>query len=214
MFIVSSDCIGGYLYQNEHEMYNNPFMWSVIPFHDMCKLIDNFRSINFSNVSLSASEKFEHCFKIIIDNSINVHYPHNVYSKRAINLTRAKNNNYWVHADKLTLDNYMKRVERFSNTDVVPTFVITQIDASPFDYTVDNITTLQSLSTNFDIITLSQLPASNIPNHKNIEVPLKLLCDYSHGRTNRIFEFAKSQLVSYTRYDTSISADSLNSLAL
>lgn len=195
MYVIASDCVGGYLYQSVDEYYNNPFIWSVICPSDMKLLIDNFHLIDFNNIKLVWSELFPNCYKIRIDGKIHIHYPHNVYKKDAAKIYKANGNNYWCNAGDLTLSNYKKRLARADMKNLRPTFIITQHDTLPFGYT-ESVCAQFNYGAAYPIISLSNAPALNTETYSNIHVPEDMLNDDTRGRTNRIFEYAKDSILS------------------
>lgn len=81
MNIISNDCTAGFIYKAINEEFKNPFIWTSIDIDNFIKLIENYDTLNFNNISikleLNTSEisvQNEKCPVITIDNKVDIHY--------------------------------------------------------------------------------------------------------------------------------------------
>ena len=83
MNIISNDCTAGFIYKEINEEFKNPFIWTSIDIDNFIKLIENYDTLNFNNISikleLNTSKigvQNEKCPIITIDNKVDIHYFH------------------------------------------------------------------------------------------------------------------------------------------
>ena len=83
MNIISNTCVGAGIYKNcLNKPYSNPFMWNLIDYDSMYKLIKNYDKINFKNIKVEKLNKeVNNSYAVIIDNSITIKYIHYRYDK-------------------------------------------------------------------------------------------------------------------------------------
>jgi len=125
MNIITHNCLAGYLYKNcIKSEFENPFIWTVIDFNSMLKLILNWDNINFNNYELIKDNNWN--FSIIIDNNIKIQYVHYKFDKN-INFidkngtgTDIKSNKIWEYI----INVYEKRIKRMQIKKEKPIFLI------------------------------------------------------------------------------------------
>lgn len=120
--VISHNCVGARMYQQRNEEYGNPFMWCVIPPHDFSYLYSNYENINFNNFKLL---KTNDGYKIVVDEKVNVYYPHYKYDPAAKTPTVRQKDGidiYYKDIEKYIVDKYTTRLQRMHNK---PLFVIT-----------------------------------------------------------------------------------------
>lgn len=123
--IISHNCVGARIYQQKNEKYSNPFMWCVIPPNDFLYLYENFEKINFQNFKL---EKDKEGYKIVIDNSVNVYYPHYKYSsfeKTPVKKAKDGIDVYYNKINEYIVEKYRTRLARMCGK---PLFIVTDRD--------------------------------------------------------------------------------------
>ena len=53
MNIISNDCTAGFIYKEINEEFKNPFIWTSIDIDNFIKLIENYDTLNFNNISIN-----------------------------------------------------------------------------------------------------------------------------------------------------------------
>lgn len=127
--IISNCCAGGFIYRDFLKIkYQNPFIWNLTYDDDILKLIDLYDTINFNNIKLirfkdffsadyalgAPASQYNFLCGIEIDNKIKIFWPHNYYDPNCKKPTirNYDNNIYYYKNYQLTIDNYMKRLNR------------------------------------------------------------------------------------------------------
>lgn len=125
---ISNNCCGANFYQKKHIAYNNPFVWLIVPYDSMARLMRNFYSINWANITLVPSQIRENTFILVVDNQIELHYMHHFFDP---NCSEPKffRDPYGSHLgyDKVweyIVDKYMSRVKTMCSICSVPKFII------------------------------------------------------------------------------------------
>lgn len=79
--IVSTNCSGANFYHNYLNLqFYSPFIWSVISYSDIIKLIEQWNNINFLSYKIVKNKTRELTYTLIIDDLIRVNYVHYFYS--------------------------------------------------------------------------------------------------------------------------------------
>ena len=85
MNIISNDCTASFIYKEINEEFKNPFIWTSIDIDNFIKLIENYDTLNFNNISIKLelntseiSKKKKKCPIITIDNKVDIHYFHHL----------------------------------------------------------------------------------------------------------------------------------------
>lgn len=134
MNVICNDCVGGELYKLYNEQYENPFIWTILPFNDFLKLYKNYDKIDFKKVKYSETPNyyfFWYMSSLIIDNKIHIYFPHHINYFKYTELTniRVKITNQnglgYCKMDKYLIDTYKRRVERMEKS-TPPVFIFSQ----------------------------------------------------------------------------------------
>lgn len=123
MFLISNNCLSGHLYKDCFKKeYNNPFIWTVINFENMLKLIKNFDNINFNNYELIKDENWN--FSIIIDNLVKINYVHCKFDPRFKKPTKIGPDIFYNEIWKYIVLKYEERLKRMKQLNEKPIFCI------------------------------------------------------------------------------------------
>lgn len=127
MQIICNNCASGFLYKKMNMMYNNPFMWNLIPADSFLYLMLNWDNINFNKIDFPDKTP-KKGIDIIIDSKIIIRYIHILYDKKAIkpikNFVDVYYNKPWEYA----LEKYNNRCKRMFETKENPIFLIVDDD--------------------------------------------------------------------------------------
>ena len=191
MFIIPTDCVGGHLYKYLKQPHNHPFFWCVIEPLDMLNLINNWETLNFNNITIELSSKWnewstaKNTFDIIIDNSIRVHYVHNKLSMKDNVIRIHGGDTYYRYAYKLTYENYIRRLQRM-RLEKKPTFLI--CENKSFGYTADTLSKIcKSCDKSITCLTDKRIEHKN--NTTLITIDSKIINTYKPGRTEYICKY-------------------------
>ena len=80
MNVISNNCCGGWFYRLHHHQFNNPFIWMVASYETIYNTMMHFYDINWANINLTESNLRRNTFIITVDNIIELHYVHYIYS--------------------------------------------------------------------------------------------------------------------------------------
>ena len=120
MNIISNNCFSAVLYKDYIKCeFQNPFMWTIIDFDSMCKLMNEYENIDFNDYELIKNDNWE--FFIKINDKIIVRQYHYRFNK-AINGIKIIGVD--VHSNKIwnyICEKYESRLKRMKDE---PKFVI------------------------------------------------------------------------------------------
>lgn len=123
MNLISQNCLTGdlnrYYFHNE---YQNPFVWTVISFNDMYKLINEWDNINFLNYTLVKDKNWN--FSIVIDNKIKIQYVHYKFSPQDNKPRKVGVDIYYNKIWEYIVEKYEKRIKRMLEKNQKPIFCI------------------------------------------------------------------------------------------
>lgn len=140
MILIGNNCSSGFTYRKLNKEYNHPFIWSCMDATNMLKLIDEFDSINWFNVSIHPAYKPGNMLTLIIDKKIYVDYPH-IKLDAAANVPYIANtpsgndvmcNSPWEYC----INKYIARVKRMLTSKEPIEFLIS---AAPWTITENDI---------------------------------------------------------------------------
>ena len=134
MFVIANNCCGGRLYQETNTQFNNPFIWMVLPYDSVMYIMKNFNKINWYNYEFEKSKLRANTFIIKIENNIEIHYVHYIFSEKDSIIRQEKNhsdkeeqwsgevfyNKIWEYIN----EKYLNRTERMLKTNENPCFLI------------------------------------------------------------------------------------------
>ena len=133
MNLISNNCVGGWIYKELNNGYNNPFVWNIIQDESFLYLINNFSKIDFKNRYLTTAKipqvKNRDVFAIEVDNSFVITYPHYVMDCKYENPTRCKSDfTGWdiryKNIDEYILNKYDERSDRMLVNKEQPLFLL------------------------------------------------------------------------------------------
>ena len=161
MNIIANDCAGAYIYRDSLKSeFLNPFIWSSIDIENFIKLIREYETIDFRNITceliLNESgicKQQSYIPVITIDNQIDVHYFHYIqYDKYKI---PTKVSGYTMYDDIIgyTKEHYMKRLQEMTEQplfiwDVTACKWYNRINSDP-------VSLFKTIQTNYKIIIYS-----------------------------------------------------------
>ena len=126
--IIGNNCCGGNFYQKKGILYNNPFIWMVVPYDSMAILMTQFSSIRWEKIALRPSSLRPNTFILNVDNKIDIHYVHHEYNPNYSTPTLIKNSfgshlassQIWTYVVK----KYVQRVKEMAETNMHPMFIV------------------------------------------------------------------------------------------
>lgn len=134
MNIISNDCTAGFIYRELNQKYGNPFIWTSINLDNFIKLIENYDTINFSNMTdikliennSKISVQHEMCPVIMIDNLIDVYYFHHFYKEGVSEeQNTTKRYIYDENISEYVLESYKRRLNNMTEN---PIFILSDSD--------------------------------------------------------------------------------------
>lgn len=161
MNIISNDCLGAYVYQDQLKIdFQNPFIWCSINIENFVKLIDNYDKIDFKNIECDLQlndsgicQQGSYTPRIIIDNKVDVNFFHYIQSEKYDSPTKI--NGYTMCKDILdyTKVSYLRRLEKTNSN---PIFVWDVTMCGWYNKkNVDVINTFKTINTEYKIIVYS-----------------------------------------------------------
>lgn len=198
MFVIATDCVGGHYYTKLNAEHNHPFFWCVIPPNTMLKFVTDFKNIDFADIMIDKSEKWNvwgsarNTFDIIIEDKYRVHYIHNKLSLSDDVPRKVGGDIYYKYAYKLTVENYEKRLKRMCELKEEPQFIVSEHLGYGYD---EKMMTILSEKTNYKlaILTNKKIVTKN-PLVTIIPISDYHITHYSNGRTEYMTNEAKSKL--------------------
>lgn len=159
MNLISNCCIAGDYYKVLKMEYDNPFIWDIMFANDIINLIKYFNTINWKNYKVVESDfstKQRKCFKIVIDNKINVQFPHYLFGNndKIINGNSNSIDVIWKDIEKYVSNTYERRLSRMLNKNIMPKFLILG-DRKGYEFSNTDIESLKTLNTPFKICFIS-----------------------------------------------------------
>ena len=152
MNLITNCCIGGDYYNEMKLEYNNPFIWVIIKPNDMIQLIGNFNKLNFNNIKLLSSEfsnEKRQCFKLNIDNLVDIHYPHYLkneyYKEIQYGSTDTSVDVLYYKIEDYIIETYKRRLNRMLINKEIPQFLILG-DREGYNWDLEQIYKLDKIS--------------------------------------------------------------------
>jgi len=135
--IIANSCIGGYIYRDINQQFNNPFMWSLMKCNDMEQLILNYTKVNWANFKLILTPN--QYFIVRVDDCFNIHYTHYIlaYGHKMTKLNDADVLDERIY--EYVCQKYMTRLRRMISDGISPRFVIMAATQGQYDYTEENL---------------------------------------------------------------------------
>lgn len=126
MNIISNTCVGAALQRDcIKQEYANPFCWCTIDFNSMYYLIKNYDKINFDDFNLIKNENWR--FSIVIENKIQINYPHYKLGKTDKTLRRKGEDIFYYKMWEYVVQKYEERKNRMIKNKEKPIFIIATI---------------------------------------------------------------------------------------
>lgn len=130
--VICNDCVGGELYRNYGQRYNNPFIWTILPFKDFKTLYEKYDEINFNDYEYQETPNYYfrwYMSSIRIDNKLSVYYPHHMKIEKSKKLEKVVNQANQTGYSYYKMDEYLKeryaeRIVRMKESD--PVFIFSQ----------------------------------------------------------------------------------------
>lgn len=198
MLVIATDCVGGHYYTALDAPHNHPFFWCVIPPETLLKLITEYDVIDFENVTITKSSKWnlwssaKNTFDIVLDGKYHIHYIHNKLSPDDYTIRKNGGDSLYRYAYKLTCDNYIRRLSRMHETNEIPKFIITEHNGYGYDIK------MMALLTEKTKYPLAILTNKNIKTTNSLVHIIKIsdyhISHYDNGRTQYILNEAKPHL--------------------
>lgn len=120
--IISNTCLAGYIYKSSNLKYNHPFIWCFMYLNDYIKLIENFQTINFLNITNCGTQnrniviggKYEYRgqYFLEIDKTIKLLFRH--YTNNSYNIKKIKEI-YMRRANRINKDEEILFTFNYSN---------------------------------------------------------------------------------------------------
>lgn len=133
MNIITNNCLGGFIYRDILKTeYQNPFIWTAINHLDLLSIIENFQTINFSNVIIDKEgDGLSNNFITIIDDRYRIYNHHVGFSKNDLIPRYEENNVFYQKPWEYIMNKYESRLKRMKDKiDVVALYW----PEAPIDY--------------------------------------------------------------------------------
>ena len=165
MNIISNDCTAGFIYREINEEFKNPFIWTSIDIDNFIKLIENYDTLNFNNISIKLelntskiSVQNEKYPIITIDNKVDIHYFHH-FQKEGTHSELNTEERYIYDEDII---NYVKQIyfSRISRMTESPIFIWSNFEEYSW-YNSKDIEKLKNVSTKYKLIIYSNSSIKN-----------------------------------------------------
>jgi len=122
MIYISQNCLAGHLYHLKGVQFTTPFIWCVIDFYSMKKLITEWENINFHNYKL---EKQDTQYNIIIDNLVKIQYVHYKYDEKCLEpIKKDFGDIFYNKIEDYIITKYENRLKRMEECKEIPLFCI------------------------------------------------------------------------------------------
>lgn len=126
--IIANNCCGGVFYQHKGFLYNNPFIWMIVPYDSMAVLMTQFEHIKWNNIKMFPSKIKKNTFIINVDNKVDIHYVHYIFDPKYISPTiivdsfgkHLASKNIWIYM----VNKYIQRVNEMYHSKMIPKFII------------------------------------------------------------------------------------------
>ena len=117
MFIISNNCLGGYIYRDIlKKEYCSPFIWTLFDPNAFIDFINEFDTINLEHIKVyKENPTIQNSFKLLIDNKYKLDQIHMVFDEKYTEPTIVGANKCDVHYNKIweyITENYIKRLNR------------------------------------------------------------------------------------------------------
>ena len=130
MNIISNTCLGAYIYRDILKTeFKNPFIWTFIRPKHFLTLLENYESLNFSNIHLEKRTDVLNEFKLIIDNKLEIECWHMVLDPKSKTPKSPDNRAiYYYKIQDYIINNYQKRLNRMTAENNMPTICCERFD--------------------------------------------------------------------------------------
>ena len=165
MNIISNDCTAGFIYREINEEFKNPFIWTSIDIDNFIKLIENYDTLNFNNISIKLelntskiSVQNEKYPIITIDNKVDIHYFH--YFQKEGTHSELNTEKRYIYDEDII--NYVKQIyfSRISRMTESPIFIWSNFEEYSW-YNSKDIEKLKNVSTKYKLIIYSNSSIKN-----------------------------------------------------
>lgn len=159
MKLICNNCYTGFLQKKLNMRYETPFVWNRIMPDSYIQLIENYDTMNFTNIKMfNCGDRFtefrnnedKSAFGMDIDNIITVYWWHYRYDANAKEPIINPPNVYYCKNYEYTLNKYITRLQRMLSTNHEPIFVYHSNTAQL------NTTSLNIIDNEQDLIKLIQ----------------------------------------------------------
>jgi len=187
MILFANNCVGSRIYSQEDQEFNHPFQWCIIKPNDMMYLIQNYKTIDWTNIKFIPRCKYWKNWTscgLLVDGHIHLWFTHYRYDKRRDH--RIGHNVYKVDIEKFIREKYMTRLYRFLEQNLDKARPIFLINCYNTMYNGKVMKRFVKLKGDFDIIAVT-----NDESLKKYNSPgFMVLCDEEYGKLPFIKEFA------------------------
>lgn len=171
-FIISQNCLNGYIYKLLHRQFNHPLFWCVIDFNSLVYLIENFDIIKFEEYELKHDDEWN--FYMLVDGHVKVQFVHYKLNKKYHVPTKTVTD-HDIEYDRIweyIVEKYESRLKRMKENMCEPLFLISN-GITVFRDCVYTSEQLQFLKKYKNVIVFDGLDRNLI--YKNAEIILKKL---------------------------------------
>lgn len=151
MNLICNTCASAHLYADNNLKFPNPFIWNTIIAEDYLKIVKEYDSIDFSNISVKenhSSHRTDAQYLISFDNKVNIYLPHHIKSASYPTLTKKPNGRtmkiYYKDMEKYILETYSRRAGRMTEE---PVFFVDYRSDGYREWTDDDVKNFISMST-------------------------------------------------------------------
>ena len=118
--IICNNCVGAEIYRMLGCQFDNPFMWNLIEFDSYAKLIEEFDTLDLSDISTrvvkdDAYGKDRHSVVLTVAGHIEIPFIHHHWSETARTPMRSGRELYYSDIQALVKDNWNRRMQRMSD---------------------------------------------------------------------------------------------------
>lgn len=149
--VIGTNCCAANFYHNYlNTPFYSPFIWSVVPYESIIKLLNSWESVDWSDIELSPNPVRPLTVTITINHLIQIHYVHYFYSQQHNTPYSKGASIFYRHIFDYTLNKYIERVKRMLHYGEMesPLFIIHEEDYNTNQCTNDLIS-IMTMSSNF-----------------------------------------------------------------
>lgn len=119
--IITNNCLGGRIYQELNQRYNNPFMWNFIYDDHFLTIVRQFDQLDFSNIKTTrrnmvlGDETYKDYVCVTLDDNIDIHFVHHMVDCQRKKIEKQGINLYYEHMEQFVRCKFLERVERMTD---------------------------------------------------------------------------------------------------